>query len=102
MGKNKSFTKKVITVLLSVLMVVTSIVPSLNLSSVYAEDIDVHDENILEEVIVPDIDYSSMRLVVDGEVESEAVIASLDGVSILQYETEEDTMLAYAELSESM
>jgi hypothetical protein len=61
------------------------------------------EELIVDEKLVSDLDFSSGRLIVKGDVsftEEDPVIASMDGVHILQYETEEHAKAAYTHFVE--
>lgn len=68
-----------------------------------SEDLKESDEQI-EDSLNSEIDYSSKRLIVkckNKDVENEPVIASLDGIYLLQYENSVDAIKAYNELSET-
>ena len=60
------------------------------------------ETNTTEESSSEEIDFSSKRLIVRGskkELKNEPVIADVDGVSLLQYESEEEAAEAYDKLS---
>lgn len=68
-----------------------------------SEDLKESDEQI-EDSFNSEIDYSSKRLIVkckNKDVENEPVIASLDGIYLLQYENSVDAIKAYNKLSET-
>ena len=64
---------------------------------------DIVEDQVNIDLQDTDIDFSSKRLIVKGlkqELKDEPVIASLDGVYLLQYDTEEEAKLAYSKLSQ--
>ncbi|MBO4235248.1 MAG: M23 family metallopeptidase, partial [Firmicutes bacterium] len=68
---------------------------------VLVNGIAVDPEPYLTETILPDIDFASKRLIVKGDVnnlEGEPVIAVLDDVALIQYETEEEAKAGFIRL----
>ena len=109
---------KLITILLTICMLIVYmpvVTFATNVSDIEEEQIEDQDmsnsieeetEEILsqmEDLSDANIDFSSKRLIVKGlkkELNDEPVIASLDGVYLLQYDTYDDAIDAYYRLSE--